>query len=627
MAFLSIQDPRERPADKTAKRPTSGTRFLPTTAPTSSRYSTCGRRHASPRPVATDRCGAGVTSIFCHSCACANGRTCASSSPASPSAGSRARQPQRKGRTSEAPQCTPGPCPRAGRPAPGAADRLSRRHRCARRSQDVPRCARHAVRDRSAARRCRNALPHWIMAREPRRDASAVCAHGCAGAAFVDRVRRRAPGQAHLWRCGMGRRARHGISRRETVSLVRTRADRAVDASISRLSILQPRIACSSKRRWCGASRRCRLHSSSAMTPSRARIERVEACLRRRDLLASDEPLVRFYMERVPHDVRVDTRAFERWWRRRGAAPAAHARRARRGVPRTTAAVHGPARDILRCSTSTAMRVPLNYNSTRPQSEDGVTLDVPLPLLRALDARRLEWLIPGWLREKVVTAAARPAEGRPTRHRADSRRGGRLIARLPRSARAPCSSTSRTSRPRTAGIAVEPSQVAARALPPWLHFNLRVLDQSGTCLRESRDLQPLREEFRSRSRCRSFRHAVRSGSGSGCALWDFGDLPAAVALRSGGLQLRAYPGLHDDGHRVRLRLYASASSRARRPRRRASRASPHLRCRSNTSMVRAQLAARSRVHAARRRRRASARSCSTTWRIAPWPRRCSAAAT
>jgi len=43
-------------------------------------------------------------------------------------------------------------------------------------------------------------------------------------------------------------------------------------------------------------------------------VEQLEAKLRRRDLLAPDDALVEFYLERIPADV-ASTRAFERWWR------------------------------------------------------------------------------------------------------------------------------------------------------------------------------------------------------------------------------------------------------------------------------------------------------------------------
>ena len=101
--------------------------------------------------------------------------------------------------------------------APGAADRVPRRHRRARRGAHLPRRPGCALRDRT-----RHAAAAPLAAldrgREPGGDAPVVRAHGGAGAAVLDRVGRRTPGQAHLRRRGVGRGARLSFAR-ETVSL------------------------------------------------------------------------------------------------------------------------------------------------------------------------------------------------------------------------------------------------------------------------------------------------------------------------------------------------------------------------------------------------------------------------
>src|SRR5690606_37730505 len=46
----------------------------------------------------------------------------------------------------------------------------------------------------------------------------------------------------------------------------------------------------------------------------RKRLEKLEERERRRDILAGDEAVFRFYDERIPADV-FDVRSFEKWWR------------------------------------------------------------------------------------------------------------------------------------------------------------------------------------------------------------------------------------------------------------------------------------------------------------------------
>jgi ATP-dependent helicase HrpA len=291
---------------------------------------------------------------------------------------------------------------------------------------------------------------------------------------------------------------------------------------------------------------------------TRARLEQVEACLRRRDLLAGEDALVRFYLERVPGSI-ASTRAFERWWREEEpkrphlldapepvflAQPLPSLRRS--DYP-TTLDVHG-----------NALRMHYRFDPTAV--EDGVTLDVPLPLLRALDPRRLDWLIPGWLREKVVLLLrGLPKEVRrelvPIPDSADrflteldGDTSGSLFERVAAFATA------------AAGMRVEPVSVASIPLAPWLSVNVRVLDQAGRPLRSSRDVTALREELRARGELADFAPAGSGWERAGVRRWDFGTLPAEVSVRSGALQIRAYPGLQDEGASVRLHLYSNAAA-------------------------------------------------------------------
>lgn len=48
------------------------------------------------------------------------------------------------------------------------------------------------------------------------------------------------------------------------------------------------------------------------------------------------------------------------------------------------------------------MRLPLHYSFDPGAVDDGVTLDVPLHLLNALDPVRLSWLVPGFVADKAA---------------------------------------------------------------------------------------------------------------------------------------------------------------------------------------------------------------------------------
>ena len=246
---------------------------------------------------------------------------------------------------------------------------------------------------------------------------------------------------------------------------------------------------------------------------TRVRLERVEACLRRRDLLAGDDALVRFYLERIPPAL-ASTRAFEKWWRtvEHGSPHALDADESvflLQPLPTVRASDYPTTFDV----QGNALH--LHYRYDTAAADDGIALDLPLPLLRAFDAQRLEWLIPGWLREKVIALL----RGLPK----DVRReivpipdfADRMLAALPEFGTGSLFAHVAAFVTQEAGIRVEPGQLASVPLAPWLSVNIRVLDEAGRLLRASRDLAGLREEMRQGAGTAAFtRLATEDSSGS-----------------------------------------------------------------------------------------------------------------
>ena len=290
----------------------------------------------------------------------------------------------------------------------------------------------------------------------------------------------------------------------------------------------------------------------------RAELERLEAKLRRRDLLAAEDALVDFYLERIPADV-ASTRAFERWWRNE--------------QRRHPARLDMPAEVLLACAAPAfnpedypewieveGNPLPLAYRFDPTDPDDGVTLDVPLPLLGSLPARQLEWLVPGYLQQKLVAVL----RGLPKDLRRELVPIPDAAARL-RLALAPVGNGSLFERlaelvTTEAGTRVEPAQLASIALAPWLRMNLRVLDADGREIRRGRDLEALRHELRVRAARAARPDGAHGWERDGVRRWDFGDLPAEVQVATARVTLRMFPGIDDTGNAVRLRLYPSPTA-------------------------------------------------------------------
>jgi ATP-dependent helicase HrpA len=292
----------------------------------------------------------------------------------------------------------------------------------------------------------------------------------------------------------------------------------------------------------------------------RAQLEELEAKLRRRDLLAGDDALVEFYLERIPADV-ASTRAFERWWR-------AEERRhpGRLDVP-AEVLLAGPAPSLDPQDHPGHLDVdgnllPLRYRFDPTDPDDGVTLELPVALLGSVQARQLEWLVPGYLQEKLVALL----RGLPKELRRELVPIPDAAARM-RAALLPFAAGSlfeRLAEQVTAGTGarVEAAQLAAIPLPPWLRMNLSVVDARGHEIRRGRDLEALRAELRLRAAEAARPESTHGWERDGVKRWDFGDLPQQLRVASGRVTLRLYPGIEDAGSSVRLRLFPNPDAAA-----------------------------------------------------------------
>jgi ATP-dependent helicase HrpA len=287
-------------------------------------------------------------------------------------------------------------------------------------------------------------------------------------------------------------------------------------------------------------------------------VQVLEAKLRRRELLAGDEAIARFYDARVPQEI-CATPAFERWRRQ--------AEKAQPGLLLmslddllTGAALPNPA-DYPDTLALGGNLLPLRYRFDPAAEDDGVTVVVPRHLLPLVDADQLDWLVPGWLGEKIIAmlrALPKAARRRivPVPDHAQACLAllhpgqGRLRAALAEALR------------RTAGIEVAPETWAGLALEPWLRFRVEVLGDDGQPLGAGRDLARLQQAF-SPGEGPVDANAPAAWSGEGFRDWRFGAMPERVEVRQGRMRQALFPALQDDGGSVSCRLFPTPAAAAR----------------------------------------------------------------
>jgi ATP-dependent helicase HrpA len=293
----------------------------------------------------------------------------------------------------------------------------------------------------------------------------------------------------------------------------------------------------------------------------REEVERLEAKLRRRDILAGEEAQVAFYAARIP--ARVSSVAgFEQW---RAAAERRDPRvlcMSRADLMRREASEVDEERfpDELEIAGN---RLPLKYRFEPAELDDGVTLVVPDLLVDALQADQLAWLVPGWRLEKITALLRELPKGRrkllvPVPDHARQALRDLTARRAEEGAAAPLPGF-------YAGLAgwvsqrigetVGAAELSALPLPDYLRINIRVVDANDRVIAEGRDLPALKRKILGSGSVRDKSPELvppASEEAAAHRLWDFGDLPESRQIERNRLRLTIFPALEDRGSGVSL---------------------------------------------------------------------------
>ncbi|WP_412740781.1 ATP-dependent RNA helicase HrpA [Krasilnikovia sp. MM14-A1259] len=282
-----------------------------------------------------------------------------------------------------------------------------------------------------------------------------------------------------------------------------------------------------------------------------AQVEEMEHRARRRDIAVDDETVYALYDARIPADV-VSARHFDAWWKK-----------ARRAEPELLTFT----RDLLVNTGKDAMdpgaypdawladgvRLPLTYQFEPGAAADGVTVQVPVALLNKVDPEDFGWSVPG-LRKDVVVALIRalPKALRtnfvPVPDWAEA-----VLARVP-ARRGPLPDAIGTELRRLTGTVVPRDAWRPDQVPEHLRMNFRVVAEDGAVLGEGRDLEVLR-----RSLAPKVQATISAAAGNverrGITTADIGTIPRHVAQDRGGYAVTVFPALADEGDSVAVRVF------------------------------------------------------------------------
>ena len=297
-------------------------------------------------------------------------------------------------------------------------------------------------------------------------------------------------------------------------------------------------------------------------------IEKIEHKQRRQDVLVDDELIFAFYDSLIPEGIHNGT-TFDHW-----------RKEAERDNPKL---LHLAKDDLMRHSAAgvTTEAFPhhikvggvdyaLTYHFEPGSPRDGVTLTLPLAQLNQIPVLRMEWLVPGLLKEKLV----------------------QLIKTLPQKIRAKLVpvpefveefllTVTGSDKKMNQGIipplidyilearglnargwAVTPDAFRPDALPAHFSMNYKLIDEHGRQLDMNRSLVALRGEWGNAAKEEFAELHETPSEYTQLSDWTFGELPELMEVPVGKQTVIGYPALVDDGETVSLKVFDSAEEAA-----------------------------------------------------------------
>ncbi|PRX47132.1 ATP-dependent helicase HrpA [Prauserella shujinwangii] len=279
-------------------------------------------------------------------------------------------------------------------------------------------------------------------------------------------------------------------------------------------------------------------------------VEELEHRARRRDILVDDETLFAFYDERIPSDV-VSARHFDSWWKKeRGRTPDLLNFEKTMLINATAGEVSET--DYPGTWTQSSLRFDLTYQFEPGTGADGVTVHIPLPVLNQVRPEGFEWQVPG-LREELVTALIKSLPKQLRRNLVPAPDTARQVLARVSPADGPLLEVLARELAALRGVTVPYDAWDWTAVPGHLRMTFRVLGDRGRTLAEGKDLDELKERLSGRLRA-TISAAADSVERSGLRTPDFGELPRVFQGRQREHEVKAYPALVDEGDSVAVRM-------------------------------------------------------------------------
>ncbi|MFD8229808.1 ATP-dependent RNA helicase HrpA [Streptomyces massasporeus] len=297
-------------------------------------------------------------------------------------------------------------------------------------------------------------------------------------------------------------------------------------------------------------------------------VEELEHRARRRDILVDDETLYDFYDQRIPEHV-VSGAHFDSWWKHKRHEQPDFLDFEREMLINEKAGEVSKA-DYPDSWRQGNLKFRVTYQFEPGADADGVTVHIPLQVLNQVTDEGFDWQIPG-LREELVTELIRSLPKPIRRNYVPAPNFARAFLDRAVPLQEPLTTTMTRELRLMVGVPFEADDFDLSKVPDHLKITFRIVDERRRKLAEDKDLEALKLKLRPKARKALSQAAAataeRSGGESlersGLTDWTIGTLSRVFETRRAGQPVKAYPALVDDGDTVSVRLFDTEAEQAR----------------------------------------------------------------
>ncbi|MFH8774312.1 ATP-dependent RNA helicase HrpA [Streptomyces sp. NPDC017958] len=296
-------------------------------------------------------------------------------------------------------------------------------------------------------------------------------------------------------------------------------------------------------------------------------VEELEHRARRRDIVVDDETLFDFYDQRVPDHV-VSGAHFDSWWKQKRHEQPEFLDFEREMLIRESAEAVTKA-DYPDSWRQGQLKFRVTYQFEPGADADGVTVHIPLQVLNQVTDEGFDWQIPG-LREEVVTELIRTLPKPIRRNYVPAPNYAKAFLERAVPLQETLTVTMARELKRMVGVPFEADDFDWAKVPDHLKITFRIVDERRRKLAEDKDLQALKLQLKPKARkalsqaaaATASREGGESLERKGLTDWTIGTLTRVFETRRAGQPVKAYPALVDDGDTVSVRLFDTEAEQA-----------------------------------------------------------------